>query len=314
MAAEQYEQKISIVVFGTDRKGEMFQEDTATIVVAATWAKVRLRHVMAPGAEAIVFNKENGNQAEFVVREAGSNEATLALRDHSVDVWQLDFGQATGAPEEGTQQHIECGACHTRECTRLSDEDINHLLGAGKLKRYCAGCMAETEWEEDSVVDARMLHGAHAAAASQPDPGGDAPPPVAESAGIPGPAAAPPAPGSALVSPAMDAAPRAEPSVTDQLLHAGHSAADRRSSKRISLKTRARIRRVASSEVVAPINVSRGGICFQSRSSYELDEVVWVAMHYRDEDKNPMETPSRVVRISRGDGGQPPSYGVSFEV
>lgn len=305
MAAEQYEQKIPIVVFGMDQKGEMFQEDTATIVVAATWAKVRLRHVMAPGAEAIVFNKQNGNQAEFVVREAGSGEATLALRDHSVNVWQLDFGQAIGAPEEGTEQHIECGLCHTRECVRLRDEDIDQLLGAGKLKRYCARCMAETEWEEDSVVDARMLHPARAAAAPEPIPG---------ESGQPRPAAGEPAPVPAMASPAMDAAPRAEASVTDRLLHAGHPVADRRASKRISLKTRARIRRVASSEVVAPINVSRGGICFQSRSSYELDEVVWVAMHYREGDKDPLETASRVVRVSRGDGSQPPNYGVCFEV
>jgi hypothetical protein len=77
------------------------------------------------------------------------------------------------------------------------------------------------------------------------------------------------------------------------------------------LRTRARIRRAASSEIVAPINVSRGGIAFESRAAYELDEVIWVAMHFR-EGEQPMETPSRIVRITRTEGAGY-NYGVSFE-
>jgi uncharacterized protein (DUF3084 family) len=86
---------------------------------------------------------------------------------------------------------------------------------------------------------------------------------------------------------------------------------DRRGSRRIQLRTRARIRRAASSEIVAPINVSRGGIAFESRAAYELDEVIWVAMHFR-EGEQPMETPSRIVRITRVETAGY-NYGVSFE-
>ena len=87
---------------------------------------------------------------------------------------------------------------------------------------------------------------------------------------------------------------------------------ERRTARRIYVRTQARVRRPSSSEVVAPVNVSRGGICFESRASYELGEVVWVAMHFR-EDAQHLETPSRIVRVSPGAKGDAYSYGVKFE-
>jgi len=172
------------------------------------------------------------------------------------------------------------------------------MMAAGKLKRYCETCMSETEWEEESVVAARS--GRHEVVLATP------PPEPAAAAATPAEAAPPP--------PAATPQPQPEASLTEQLLHAGQPVPERRASKRIFIKTRARIRRASSAEIVEPINVSRGGICFQSRASYELDEVVWVAMHYRDGDSHPMETTSRVVRISRGAPNQPPAYGISFQV
>jgi pyruvate/2-oxoglutarate dehydrogenase complex dihydrolipoamide acyltransferase (E2) component len=318
MPANEYQQRIGIVVFGTDQKGEMFQEDTSTIVVAANWANVRLRHAVAPGAEVIVFNKDNGNQAEFVLeQQIAPGEVKLALRDRTVDMWQLDFGVRPGLePEEGLQEHIVCIRCHSRESVRLSEQDVSQLLGAGMLKRYCSRCMADTVWEEDSVVEARAALAAAASAAPPPPP-----PPAAAAAAPPPPAPAAaavaatraPAPAAVAAAP-PPAPPQPEASLTEQLLRGDRAAEERRTSKRISLKTKARVRRVGSSEVVEPINASRGGICFESRASYELDEVVWVAMHYRDGDANPMETPSRVVRVSRGGSGRPHSYGISFQV
>jgi len=58
-------EKIAITVYGTDNRGEMFVEDTTTAVLAHEWIKLVLRKRMTPGSEIIVFNKTNGNQAEF---------------------------------------------------------------------------------------------------------------------------------------------------------------------------------------------------------------------------------------------------------
>jgi len=302
MSQPQYTKKIGVVVFGTDQKGDGFQEDTSTIEVAATWAKIRLRHSPQPGTDLLVFNKENGNQAEFVFEAmAAPNEATISLRDHSVDVWQLDFGlPAEPVPDERLRRHLCCSHCGTRESVVLDTEAAANLEQTGRLMRHCRQCMESTEWRVEGEP----------VAAAAPVKEEAAPPPVAAPrppvAAPPPPVAAPPPAAAAAPVPVPQpvAAPAAE--VPPPI-----SWADRRGSRRISLRTRARIRRAASSEIVAPINVSRGGICFESRAACELDEVIWVAMHFR-EGEQPMETPSRIVRITRMEGAGY-NYGVSFE-
>ena len=79
------------------------------------------------------------------------------------------------------------------------------------------------------------------------------------------------------------------------------------------MQTRVRIRRGATSEVeiVVPLNVSRGGIAFESRNPYEVGELLHLAMHYR-EDEEILETPGRIVQTFRADGKF--TYGVRFEL
>jgi len=286
MSQPQYTKKIGVVVFGTDQKGDGFQEDTSTIEVAATWARIRLRHSPQPGSDLLIFNKENGNQAEFVFEAmAAPNEATISLRDHSVDIWQLDFGlPAEPVPDERLRRHLCCSHCGTRESVALDTEAAANLEQTGRLMRHCPQCMESTEWRvEGEPAAAPVKEEAAPAPVAAPPPPVPAPPPP-----VPQPEAAP----AAEVAPPI-------------------SWSDRRGSRRIQLRTRARVRRAASSEIVAPINVSRGGICFESRAAYELDEVIWVAMHFR-EGEQPMETPSRIVRITRMETAGY-NYGVSFE-
>jgi hypothetical protein len=99
----------------------------------------------------------------------------------------------------------------------------------------------------------------------------------------------------------------------NQLLTGPISWEDRRSSRRVHVKTRARIRHPRSSEVIQPVDVSRKGLCFESDTLYELNSRVWVALHYRHDDVDLMETPSRIVRVSVSGSGNAHSYGVKFE-
>ena len=69
---------------------------------------------------------------------------------------------------------------------------------------------------------------------------------------------------------------------------------------RIVMKMRVRIRRESGSEmeVLEPVNVSQGGIGFESTRQYDPDEIVWVKMHYDPNlpDSGGMETRSLIVR------------------
>ena len=89
---------------------------------------------------------------------------------------------------------------------------------------------------------------------------------------------------------------------------------ERRTTRRLHVRTRARIRRPDLVEILEPINVSRRGLCFESDYSYELNSMVWVALQYQEDMPDLLETPSRVVRIIPRENGVPVRYGVHFEI
>ena len=91
---------------------------------------------------------------------------------------------------------------------------------------------------------------------------------------------------------------------------------EHRRSRRIGMTTRVRIRRESGpeTEVLEPVNVSLGGISFESTRQYDLHEIVWVKMHYDPNltDGGGTETRSMIVRavpLPRWDAF---SYGVKF--
>ncbi len=92
------------------------------------------------------------------------------------------------------------------------------------------------------------------------------------------------------------------------------SGAERRVSRRIQMKTRFRIRRDSDSvaDVLEPLNVSRGGVGFQSSKRFTLHETVWVTMHYQPGSAGEMETKSIIVRAAPLSNGSDVSYGVKF--
>src|ERR1035438_370401 len=202
---KEFTEKIPITVYGSDSKGEMFVEDTATAVVAREWIMVPIRKRIPPGSEVIVFNKTNGNQAEFLVEEQDAAGIYRArLKDQSVDIGEKDFGAAPEpAADTSLRMHLLCKSCGTQESVQLSAEEYAKVSAGEVVWRHCAQCVEETDWQsalwlaEQRRVDElkkgeqkKEQRGAAAAvtvpAALQPEP--VAPPPPPE----PPPVAAPP--------------------------------------------------------------------------------------------------------------------------
>lgn len=119
------------------------------------------------------------------------------------------------------------------------------------------------------------------------------------------------APAVAMNEPHPAPQPAPQPQSDARFLTGPLSVSDNRFSRRVRVKTRARIRRPGSSEVVEPVDLSRSGVCFKSALSYEVDSTVWVSMHYRDNDPGLIETRTRIVRVVQGPGGAL-FYGAKF--
>ncbi len=109
---------------------------------------------------------------------------------------------------------------------------------------------------------------------------------------------------AAVEAPATSPPPRApEPEPAEK------TGAERRTSRRIQMKTKIRVRYGKTLEVVEPTNVSKGGVGFESQRTYALHEIVFVTMHYQPE-TDQMETRSIIVRAAPLREGT--SYGVKF--
>jgi len=302
--SKEFTEKILITVYGSDTKGEMFAEDTATVVVARDWIKVPIRKHIPAGSEVIVFNKTNGNQAEFLVEEQDAAGVYRArLKDQTVDMWEKDFGvPPEPIPDTGPRVHVVCKSCGTQESIQLDPQEHAKVVAGEVLWRHCAQCVEETDWqaaswlaEQRRVAELKKEEQRRAAALAAPPVVTAALRPAASPADAPATSSA-----SALDSPAPEPGPVVPepPPVAPEPSQPEINWAEKRGSRRIQMKTRARIRRPDNRiEIVAPVNVSRGGIAFETAQQYALDELVQVALHYR-EGEEALETLGSIVRVT----------------
>lgn len=88
-----------------------------------------------------------------------------------------------------------------------------------------------------------------------------------------------------------------------------------RRAQRVSWNTLIRVRRdsQAEAEVLQPLDLSRGGVGFQSAQEYQLGELVYIALHYDPEQPDAaIESASRIVRIERLPEWSAFQYGAQF--
>ena len=79
------------------------------------------------------------------------------------------------------------------------------------------------------------------------------------------------------------------------------------------MKTRVRIRREPgpTTEVLEPLDLSKGGISFQSPKRFALHEIIWVSMHYQP-GFSTIAVRSQIVRAAPIPQSAEFSYGVKF--
>lgn len=286
--------QVPIVVFALDPAAEPFREETSTIAVDESAARIRLRHSVRPGAALAVFNLENGKQAEFRVENVnGSGEVDVLAADPAAEIWD---GARSGSGERRADR--EALQIALRAARQLRAEFEKVALRA-ELARGRAEILLRRIEEAVARADAGILGGPTATAEfnepvfsprSEPAPVASAPPAPAEPAAVPPPA---------VETPRFQTGPI--------------SWDDRRSSRRIQVKMLARIRHPMFAEVIQPLDLSRRGLGFESPSLYEADIPVWIALHYRDNALDVLETPARIVRVARSRRDGQHIYGVRFE-
>lgn len=238
--------EIAILLLGSDTEGRGFAEETKTIVLSRHGASLLSRNKLVPEQE--MFLRYLGTNKEAEVRLVGQiGERSdgyiygVAFVDQRLNFWDLEFPPATPSEKQASKALLECSGCQTRESVDLDVlEQDVYAVNEGIL-RYCKRCLLQTIWKQ--------VRGGFAAEFPASIP---APPPPPAPAQEPQPAVPPPPP-----------PPK-----------------NRRREVRARVNLKACIRFSGSEEIVACEDMSRGGLCFKSRTHYMEKSVIEVAAPY----------------------------------
>jgi hypothetical protein len=148
--------ELPIVVTGTDCVGDVFLEQTRTIVLGQHGAKILLQRKLAPDQEINIRCHATGRESD--ARIVGQIKATpegsyygIELLDPDVDLWGIEFPPLEGSGTAVGRVLLECVRCHTRELVYLHEFEAEVLDANQYLSRYCKKCADTSLWKETHI-------------------------------------------------------------------------------------------------------------------------------------------------------------------
>lgn len=332
--------ELPIVLMGTDTLGKVFAEQTHTVVLSRHGAGIVSSYKFAP--DEVLTLRMPGTQKEADVRlvgqiggEAGRYTYGVAFVDEDLEFWPMEFPRAEEAERAVEQVEFECGACQQTQkfAEGEIEEDVYNVNGF--VLRFCQPCGTTTRWKKAertatvrneptrtaaaqelrrSASDAATVVPAASSSAASKTPGAatlvappDAPEPLLPMADLP--QAAP-----ALARLAAPPSPEAQPTAnaSGPSLDAHGRRINRRRHVRVKVNFSACVRHPAyDDEIVQCENVSKGGVCFQSKRQYSTDSRIEIAAPYASGEPL-LFAAARIVRIEELPEGKRYRYGTQY--
>lgn len=229
-----------------------FSEETSTVEVNRTGARIMLKHAVATNDTIRIVNLENLREADFRVSgPAGLEGGEVAewgveCLEPDRNLWDIKFSAPLGSSEHPSGALLVCADCGAQSFCNLQDWELE-VLASGSLQRLCTECGGPTAWQY-ADVSRRVEHvHEHEAPAAPAAPSVTAP--VAE------------------VSPAAWEA--------------------KREHKRLALKMRTLIRDQNGREEIAKTeNISKGGLAIGLGLILEVGDIVTVYCPYSEGGQN----------------------------
>ncbi|MGH9491916.1 MAG: PilZ domain-containing protein [Terriglobales bacterium] len=267
-----------IVVSGADiATGHAFVENGRTLLISRTGGTIVLTRILGP--EQTIFIKCLATQKEGEARIVGQLGIQLdchiygiAMLDPRVDLWGIRFPDLSEAEKALGRVCLQCITCSTREVCYLSEVELEVFDVNHNLGRSCTQCREWTLWKEVPQDFEEPPAAPKPETQSQP-PSPEAPP-----------APAPPPPGPA----------------------------HRRRFNRTNLRKTGCVRQPGSDpDIVHVLDMSRGGVRFESKRIYRRFSWVEIAVPYIGGGAAEVFVPGRIARIiERKDGKQ--EYGIEY--
>lgn len=296
--------QVPISLIGSDATGKVFTEEAHTVVLSLHGAGIVSRHKLLAEQELTLRSLESNREAEIrVVGEIGSQDDLhtygVAFRDEQLDFWQVEFPPPSVMEEGPRPMTLECTGCRAPITIENGDFEFDVCAIHGGLVRYCDECAFATVWKFPT------------SSASESKPRGftpSKPTHLMEAAETQSPVA--------VMEPPLEENPKSNAIVLESLADTMTSLpSDRRQYGRAKVNYYACVRSEAfGDDIVACIDMSRGGLSFKTRNSYLLHTVVRVAVPFsREYPEAPSIFPAaRVVSLNKIPGSELLRCGMEF--
>ena len=269
-----------IVVSGADiATGHAFVENGRTLNISRTGGTIVLSRILGP--EQTIFIKCAATQKEGEARVVGQLGIQLdchiygvAMLDPSAELWGIRFPDLSEAEKALGRVCLQCITCGSRAVCYLSEVELEVFDVNHNLGRSCNQCREWTLWKE---VPQDF---------EEPPP---APKPETES---------PPTPRETEAAPAPPPAPAAPK--------------NKRRFIRTNLRKPGCVRQPGSDpDVVQVLDMSRGGVRFESKRIYRKFSWVEIAVPYIGGGAAEVFVPGRIARIIERKAGKF-EYGIEY--
>ncbi len=144
--------ELAIQVSGSDGLGQMFLQDTRTIVLSLHGAKILLKCKLVPEQEITIRCISTKKEADArVAGQIGSCPEGyfygVEFLDPNVNLWDIEFPPLTDSEQAVARVLLECARCHLRELVYLAALEaevfeVNHCLS-----RLCKRCTDVSVWK-----------------------------------------------------------------------------------------------------------------------------------------------------------------------
>ena len=270
-----------ITVSGTEiAGGRDFVEEARTLLVSRSGATIVLTRVLGP--EQTLFIKCAATQQEAEARVVGQLGIQLdchiygvALLDPTVEMWGVRFPKPSEAEQALGRVCLGCINCGAREVVYLSEVEMDVFEANHNLGRSCNQCRDWTLWKE-------VPQGLETLAPStlKPEDANEPVPSTPEAASAPPPAPAQPA--------------------------------NRRRYGRTNMRKTGCVRQPGNDpDIVQVLDMSRGGIRFESKRVYRKFSWVEIAVPYLGGGAAEVFVPGRIARVLEVPEGKH-QYGVEY--
>jgi hypothetical protein len=144
---------VDILLFGTDGNGQVFAEETKTVLLSRHGAGILSKRKLIPEQELIIRCVDTNKEGEVrVVGQIGDQPDGyvygVAFLDPSITLWPVEFPPLLESEKEANRMLLACSSCQHREVMNPNDLEVDVFAIHQGILRYCARCGTSTIWKQ----------------------------------------------------------------------------------------------------------------------------------------------------------------------